>query len=134
MHHVQGAEAHDAVQDDESLALEDAEDADTHDPARHHDHGDGHHDLGAADEAAQDDVRLVHGADGDTDRHDLEHATTTRVMGTAFKELLIETLFKTTKELMKIAIKLIKTANRLSINLSEVGSFLFIKNTKSSTH
>ena len=71
MHHVQGAEAHDAVQDDESLALEDAEDADTHDPARHHDHGDGHHDLGAADKAAQDDVRLVHGADGDTDRHDL---------------------------------------------------------------
>jgi len=56
------------------------------------------------------------------------------MMGTALKEMPMETLFNTTKELMKIAIKLIQTANRLSINLSEVGSFLFIKNTKSSTH
>ncbi len=73
MHHVQGAEDRDAVQDDERLAHEDAEDADTHDPARHHDQGDGHHALGAADsDAAQDDVRLVHGADGDTDLHDLD--------------------------------------------------------------
>ena len=79
-------------------------------------------------------MRLVHDDDEASDCHDLEHATTTRVMGTALKEMLIETLFKTTKELMKIAIKLIQTANRLSINLSEVGSFLFIKNTKSSTH
>ena len=98
MHLVQGDEAHDAVQDDERLALEDAEDADTHEPARHHDHGDRHHDLGAADAAAQDDVRLVHGDDEASDCHDLEHATTTRVMGTALKEMLIETLFKTTKE------------------------------------
>ena len=79
-------------------------------------------------------MRLVHDDDEASDCHDLEHATTTRVMGTALKEMLIETLFKTTKELMKIAIKLIQTANRLSINLSEVGSFLFITNKKSSTH